>query len=171
MLRKGSIQNMAIVELTLFFHFTHTAIKIRQLKRGNYPVIRLPLGISSEQAHEKINTYVTNFSTFTGVSTNDVSSYNLVEVPNRDGSLMYVDAKGRPLLYGYTNKAGDDLTPNKTATNTIPIPFIIDLTGNQKGNVNTKLKDKLLPQTKETMDQTAQELAKEREYRTKYVGK
>jgi len=141
------------------------------IKRGNYPAIRLPLGMSSEQAHEKINTYVTNFSTFTGVSTNDISSYNLVEVPNQEGSLMYIDAKGRPLLYGYTNKAGDDLTPNKTATNTIPVPFIIDLTGNQKGNVNTKLKDKLLPQTKETMAKTAQELAKEREYRTKYVGK
>lgn len=115
-------------------------------KRGNYPAIRLPLGMSSEQAHEKINVAVTNFSNFTGVNTSDVSSYNLVEVPNRDGSLMYVDAKGRPLLYGYTNKAGDDLTPNKTDTNTIPVPFIIDLTGNQKGNVNTKLKDKLLPQ-------------------------
>ncbi|RTL04741.1 hypothetical protein EKK58_09825 [Candidatus Dependentiae bacterium] len=141
------------------------------IKRGNYPAIRLPLGMSSEQAHEKINTYVTNFSTFTGVSTNDISSYNLVEVPNQEGSLMYVDAKGRPLLYGYTNDKGDDLTPNKTATNTKPVPFIIDLTGNQKGNVNTKLKDKLLPQTKETMAKTAQELAKEREYRTKYVGK
>lgn len=141
------------------------------IKRGNYPAIRLPLGVSSEQAHETINTYVTNFSNFTGVSTYDISSYNLVEVPNRDGSLMYVDAKGRPLLYGYTNDKGDDLTPNKTATNTKPVPFIIDLTGNQKGNVNTKLKDKLLPTTKETMAQTAQELAKEREYRTKYVGK
>ena len=116
------------------------------IKRGNYPAIRLPLGMSSDQAHEKINTAVTNFSNFTGVNTSDVSSYNLVEVPNRDGSLMYVDAKGRPLLYGYTNKSGDDLTPNKTDTNTIPVPFIIDLTGNQKGNVNTKLKDKLLPQ-------------------------
>lgn len=118
------------------------------IKRGNYPDIRLPLGMSSEQAHEKINTYVTNFSNFTGVNTSDISSYNLVEVPNRDGSLMYVDAKGRPLLYGYTNDKGDDLTPNKTATNTKPVPFIIDLTDNQKGNVNTKLKDKLLPQAK-----------------------
>ena len=54
---------------------------------------------------------------------------------------------------------------------TQPVPFIIDLTGNQKGNVNTKLKDKLIPQTQETMAQTAQELAKEREYRTKFVGK
>lgn len=141
------------------------------IKRGNYPEIRLPLGMSSEQAHDKINTYVTNFSNFTGVSTYDISSYNLVEVPNRDGSLMYVDAKGRPLLYGYTNDKGDDLSPTKTKTHTKPVPFIIDLTGKQQGNVNTKLRDKLLPQTKATMDQTAQELAKEREYRTKYVGK
>jgi len=139
-------------------------------KRGGYPEIRLPLGMSNDQAHDKINTYVTNFSNFTGVSAYDISSYNLVEVPNRDGSLMYVDAKGRPLLYGYTNDKGDDLSPTKTKTHTKPVPFIIDLTGKQQGNVNTKLRDKLLPQTKATMDQTAQELAKEREYRTKHVG-
>lgn len=141
------------------------------IKRGNYPEIRLPLGMSSEQAHDKINTYVTNFSNFTGVHTSDISSYNLVEVPNRDGSLMYVDAKGRPLLYGYTNDKGDDLSPTKTSTHTKPVPFIIDLTGKQQGNVNTQLRNKLLPQTKATMDKTATEAAKEREYRTRYVGK
>ncbi len=137
------------------------------IKRGNYPEIRLPLGMSSEQAHDKINTYVTNFSNFTGVHTSDISSYNLVEVPNRDGSLMYVDAKGRPLLYGYTNDKGDDLSPTKTKTHTKPVPFIIDLTGKQQGNVNTQLRNKLLPQTKATMDKKEQAIkeaaAKERE--------
>lgn len=111
-------------------------------QRGDRPEIRLPIGMTNTEARERIKSTVDNYVQFTGLAQHVVASHDLIEVPDRPGVYMYVNAKDQPLLYGYTNKDGSDMSRTKSDEFSIPVPLIIDLNQDKPVQVSNERLEK-----------------------------
>lgn len=107
------------------------------------PPLHYPVGVSKFEGERQLAIQVKNFSDFTGVDIQDISSYELREI--NTGVYGYVDAQGRPLLYGYvskdynTPKGNKSISKTRTATQNIPVPFTINISPSNTNNKATSV--------------------------------
>ena len=94
--------------------------------------VRLPIGMSVDVGKQVLDKHVNNYSQYSGMTPKAIRSYILTPYLDRAGTYVYMNDKNEPLVYGYTNKEGKGVSKTATATNNIPVPFIIDFNSANK---------------------------------------